>query len=618
MIHPINHLPTVIKVGVQTESGVEAIGFDLSPWMTRWPGLTFAVWPTRPGESASYIAADTELVGNVLYWYPNAADTEKEGAGTVEVVGIGGGKCKSSGVIDTLVKKTSLDVTQETPEPMKLWADKVLQAANDVKASVDAGEGGLYLVTASVPEGGRVPYADRTQEEIRAAVAAGKTCVLVYIDGRVFTYCGEIPLSQAPYDNCPTFLAPGNYKTTEGLEYWRAQVNDSGAVLCNGYKPAKTPNPYALTIKQGDNTTTYNGSGQVTVEIPEGIPDPGKAFQQLVSDADGKAVWQEQIAYKYAQSGTMTLFAEEELTAMGDDDGDGENDVFVTMTPLVTMPEVGKVYEVTLNGTTYNTAARSLEENGVQIAVILGNAHSIGAESFENTGEPFGLMVLGTELQMQMGGASMIMAYTADTATLSIRGQATITTTKKIDPDLLPDTHKTITIMIDADGNVMTDTPFAEASKMTCGELQSALMIVQTGSYGGKPSTLEADVQVRRQTSDVLGEALEITFRQFADPGDAAGGREITRYIYWSAYGLRLANFTLSSLPVMDAGWGYGQQTYYLRSVGGKWQPVTIDQLKADLGLTGGDTTTDVFYTADGQVFTDINGAVLHVQKGEQ
>jgi hypothetical protein len=35
-------------------------------------------------------------------------------------------------------------------------------------------------------------------------------------------------------------------------------------------------------------------------------------------------------------------------------------------------------------------------------------------------------------------------------------------------------------------------------------------------------------------------------------------------------------------------------------------------------GGGGGDATTDVFYTADGQVFTTLDGAVMHVQKGEQ
>lgn len=35
-------------------------------------------------------------------------------------------------------------------------------------------------------------------------------------------------------------------------------------------------------------------------------------------------------------------------------------------------------------------------------------------------------------------------------------------------------------------------------------------------------------------------------------------------------------------------------------------------------GGSGGGATTDVFYTADGQVFTTVDAAVLHVQKGEQ
>ena len=364
-------------------------------------------------------------------------------------------------------------------------------------------------------------------------------------------------------------------------------IDKDGKVSSIAISPINAPNPKALTIEQNGETVTYDGKKEVNIKIEGGgVPDPGKAFQQLVSDADGKAVWQEQIAYKHVKSGTMTLFAEEELLPMGDDDGDGANDMFVSMTPLVTMPEVGKTYEVTLNGTVYNTVARSVEENGAQIGVILGNAHSIDSESFENTGEPFGLMVLGHELQMKMDGASLLMVYMADTATLSIRGQATITTIKKIDPDLLPETRKTITIMIDADNNVMCDTPFAEVSKMTCGELQSALRIVQTGSYGGQPSELEADVQVRRRKVELLGEMLEITFRQYADPSDYAAGKEATRYIYWAANGLQLAKWNLYSLPIMDAGWGYNQQTYYLRSVGGKWEPVSIEQMKKDLGLT--------------------------------
>lgn len=289
MIHPINHLPPVIRVGIQAESGVEAIGFDLSPWMTRWPGMTFAVWPTRPGESASYIAADTELVGNVLYWYPNAADTEKEGAGTVEVVGIGGGKCKSSGVIDTLVKKTSLDVTQETPEPMELWAEKVLQAADEVKSQVDVGTGtGLYLVNQRKDDQSK---ADRTAEDIKAAVSAGKTVLLRAVSGELFGLC--VNLGPNLYF---TNVRPGlpNNLNSYGLTVKTAIMTEGDGIQIrvptNG---TLSPNPYKLKLT-GAVEAEYDGSSAVTVEIPAGggsVPDPGKAHMQLVSNAIGEAEW---------------------------------------------------------------------------------------------------------------------------------------------------------------------------------------------------------------------------------------------------------------------------------------------------------------------------------------
>ena len=610
MIYPINHIQGVIRVGVQTETGVESIGFDMTPWMTRWPGMTFAVWVTRPGEEASYPAADVEMVGNVLYWYPNGTDTEKEGAGRVEVVGIGEGKCKSTGVMDTLVKATTLDVTQETPETIRPWAEKVMEAAQTVKTAVDAGEGTLYLIRQNGTK------TDRTYDEINAAINAKKTCILTDTLGRVHLYSNRNSegtlIFRAIEHGVP--ISGGAYTSITERE---VHIDKDGKVSSIAISPINAPNPKALTIEQNGQKVTYDGKKEVNIKIEGGgVPDPGKAFQQLVSDADGKAVWEERLAYKHVQSGTMTLFAEETLI---NGEGEDEGDMFFSATPLVTMPEVGKQYEVIINGTVYTTTAHPMEENGALMGVVLGNPASVG---LEYNGEPYVLITILPEYQAMAGGMTMIMMSDLDVMpiTLSIRGQATITTTKKIDPDLLPETRKIITIMIDADGNVMCDTPFSEVSKMTCGELQSALRIVQTGSYGGQPSELEADVQVRRRKVDLLGEALEITFRQFADPGDYPAAKETTRYIYWAATGLQFANFTLSSLPVMDAGWGCNLQTYYLRSVGGKWEPVSIEQMKKDLGIEGGVTPAaeDVFYTADGQVFNTVDAAVLHVQKGDQ
>lgn len=150
MIHNIRHMPHVIPIGIQTETGVEPIGFDVKPWLDEYDGLTITVWPTRPGEGAAYPAADVKLVGTVLYWTPNATDTAIQGVGRVEILGVADGKRKLSGYCDTLVKGTSLDATQETPEPIKPWVDQVVAAGAQALTAVDKmpkiSAGGTWMV----------------------------------------------------------------------------------------------------------------------------------------------------------------------------------------------------------------------------------------------------------------------------------------------------------------------------------------------------------------------------------------------------------------------------------------------------------------------------------------
>ena len=137
--------------------------------------------------------------------------------------------------------------------------------AEDVYNQIMARLDNLYIVTI---KGGK---SDRTQEEIRTAVAAGKTCLLVYAeDGRVFTYYGEIAdTANEPYtDLCPTFAAPLEYSNNVGLKYRIMQVRADGSMSYHGYSPAKTPNPYKLTL-MGAVNATYDGSKQVSVEIPK-------------------------------------------------------------------------------------------------------------------------------------------------------------------------------------------------------------------------------------------------------------------------------------------------------------------------------------------------------------
>lgn len=137
MIHPINHLPQTITIGIQTESGVEEIGFDVKPWLDKMDGLKLSIWHTRPGEDAAYPAADVELVGTVLYWRPNATDTAIGGVGKVEVLGMTEDRRKLSGWCGAMVRPTSLATTQEPPEAARPWVKEVLDAAEEAKKQAD-------------------------------------------------------------------------------------------------------------------------------------------------------------------------------------------------------------------------------------------------------------------------------------------------------------------------------------------------------------------------------------------------------------------------------------------------------------------------------------------------
>ena len=567
---------TSINLGWQGENNSRTIQVDVSSWLEQFPGATINLLVQRPGDDEFY-PASTKIENGVLEWKLSRADVQLDGEGKAQMVLTGpDGLEMRSRVVKTVIGD-SIDGTEgEAPAPIESWVQEVLQAANTVRTAVDAGEGTLYLIHKSSNK------TDRTYDEIDAAVNAKKTCILTDALGRVHLYSNRnndgTLIFRAIEHGVP--LGGGAYTSLTERE---VHIDKDGKVSSIAISPISAPNPHALTIEQNGETVTYDGKKAVNIKIEGGgVPDPGKAFQQLASDADGKAVWQDALAYKHVKAGVMTLFAEETLM---NGEGEDEGDMFFSATPLVAIPEVGKQYEVTINGTVYTTTAHPMEENGETLAVVLGNPSLVGIEGSD---DPYAMVIPLPEYQVMMGGMSLILLSDLDVMpiTLSIKGQATIISIKKIDPDLLPETRKTITIMIDADGNVMCDTPFAEVSKMTCGELQSALRIVQTGSYGGYSLTKEADVQVRKRASDVLGEMLEITFRQYTDPGDAAAVKEATRYIYWAANGLQFANWTLYSLPIMDAGWGYNQQTYYLRSVGGKWEPASIEQMKKDLGLT--------------------------------
>lgn len=526
-VYPIDNLPWVIPVGVQTSKGVEEIGFNVSAWLDKWPDMTFEVWPTRPTETAAYPAV-CQLIGDVLVWYVSDADTAFEGLGTVEVVGIAEGIRKPSGPCTTEIKKTSLGVTKEPPEGIKPYYEGMMEAAKVIKENVDVGTSGLYIVRATPdPDTYNIPRADRTQEEIRAAVAAGKTVLLVYScvesafvaanEGRVFTYAGEIIKENG--STCPTFEGYLTYRKDDSdlLMYWKAYVKPGGTVRLQGDSP-KTRTPHKLKLT-GAVTAQFDGSEEVTVNIPQGggVSDPGTAHQQLVSDASGKAVWVDRLAYPY--TGQVDVLPETTLTYMGEEGG---MKLHTLTTSLLGMLEEGKTYQVACNGTAYDCPVVSADGG---LAFVLGNASAVGSEG-GNPDAPFSMIVYNDADTIASQGFGGICAALdgATSVTISIMGEGTVY--KTLPEEYLPDNrvitaHATLTKMN------TTDTEFGEWD-MTFDELWEAfnaghdvrVLCAYTGNASGDTPT----------NDQVVGRI------DYAQEIPSTGGKLMRMRMPWSLY----------------------------------------------------------------------------------
>lgn len=127
--------------------------------------------------------------------------------------------------------------------------------------------------------------ADRTVEEIDAAIAAGKVCVLLDWDSCVYTYYGKIKDYTIAQDIVQTFLAPGEYIPGKGIAFKFVQVFPDGKASVGSYSPARTANPYPMTLT-GAVEAVYDGSKAVKVEV---LPVPANADATAYLRWNGKA-----------------------------------------------------------------------------------------------------------------------------------------------------------------------------------------------------------------------------------------------------------------------------------------------------------------------------------------
>lgn len=206
--------------------------------------------------------------------------------------------------------------------------------------------------------------------------------------------------------------------------------------------------------------------------VNEKVPEDAGNNQQLITDADGNAKWEERT--HWSESHEEYLLSDYEITISQTDN------MGYVLQPLTFQPEVGKTYTVKWNNTDYQIVAGTymyqVNETESVKCVALGNRASIGEA---DTGEPFAILIYTPELAVTMNMYAVALSLDGSTeVTLSIKGE--IETVHQLDLKYLPTTlrgQKQIIINRSSDDVYSTTFPFEEAYAMDEAELQNSIII---------------------------------------------------------------------------------------------------------------------------------------------
>lgn len=188
----------------------------------------------------------------------------------------------------------------------------------------------------------------------------------------------------------------------------------------------------------------YGGGG--------GLPTGGAAYQQLVTDGNGKAKWEDRLAYE--TDPVFTEIVPEETVTFSNNSGN-----MMAMWPSAFNPVDGSMYTVRIDGAEYTCPCVSfINDNSI---LTIGNLSIIGAG--DDTGEPF-------IMYKEEGSWAFFYRDSASEHTISIYGyEASV---KKIDTKYLP----RLNVVISGNDND------GYSSNYTAQEIRSAY-------YAGKPIT---------------------------------------------------------------------------------------------------------------------------------
>lgn len=263
-------------------------------------------WNQYPIKTARFVAADgsvyEQTVTDDRCAFPKIMDTFR-----VEV-GVYAGDLVTTtpAVVECLRSiRSGTGETPEVPEPDRydammeainadaLRAEEAAQeaevSASEAKEAAEKAKGlGTFVVKLTKPEGQLV--SSHNYDEITQAVEAGKAVVLVDQYGYVYTYSyhGKSKNNSKYWSHkfVRQEITNNTSTTMKGIWEWYYEIASDGHVGGWVATPAKTPNPYKLKLT-GAVEAEYDGSGAVTVEIPEGGVDEEQLDQAVQNALQG-------------------------------------------------------------------------------------------------------------------------------------------------------------------------------------------------------------------------------------------------------------------------------------------------------------------------------------------
>lgn len=165
----------------------------------------------------------------------------------------------------------------------------------------------------------------------------------------------------------------GLWEATEGISNVSELTNDAGYISA----PATASVGQTIIVKSVDENGKPTEWESADMASGSGLPEGATAHQQLVTDAEGNAKWEDKLCYE----GLTEIIHQQTITCEQE-----TSDIYCgAVDGHLTTDMVGKTYKVRFNGVEYECEAVNM---GGTDGVFMGNMSLIGIPN-SDTGEPF-------------------------------------------------------------------------------------------------------------------------------------------------------------------------------------------------------------------------------------